>query len=458
MECFVAAAEGAIPVRLVTREGLEAWLKTAPAVEAAWVRAHRFDVSKARHLAVPGPDGGIGQLLVAKPEPAGPFLLGDLQGALPEGSVVRLSEEPRAAEANALALAFALGSYRFERYRKAGREPVRMVPPVRADMARVTALAESVALGRDLINTPAEDMGPAELTGAVAELGEAHHAEVRLIEGEALLNENYPSIHAVGRASARPPRLVDLVWGDAAAPKVTLVGKGVCFDSGGLDLKPASGMKMMKKDMGGAASVIALASMIMRTGLPVRLRVLMPAVENMVAGNAYRPMDVIRTRKGLTIEIGNTDAEGRVILCDALAEACTERPDLLIDMATLTGAARVAVGSEVSALFCNNDGLAAEIARHGAAAEDPVWRLPLWQGYRSMIEGEVGEISNSGSGPGAGAITAALFLESFVEKGIPWAHFDIMAWNQSARPGRPKGGEVMAVRALFAMLEERYGD
>ena len=457
MDCFATSDEGAVPVRIVTREGLDAWMQQATTAEANWVRANRFDASAARHIVVPGRDGGIGQLLVARPEPAGPFVLGDLQGALPEGTVIRLAEEPEILEANTLAIGFALGSYRFDRYRKSGRAPVRLVPPLHANMERVTAIAESIALGRDLINTPAEDMGPAELTGAIDAMARANGAEVRLIEGEDLLDQNYPSIHAVGRASSRPPRLIDVVWGNPDAPRVTLVGKGVCFDSGGLDLKPASGMKMMKKDMGGAASVTALASMIMRTGLKVRLRLLVPAVENSVAGNAFRPMDVITTRKGLTIEIGNTDAEGRVILCDALAEACSEKPDLLIDMATLTGAARVAVGSELAALFSNDDRLAEDVMRHGALVEDAAWRLPLWQNYRSMIEGEVGEISNSGSGPGAGAITAALFLESFVDKDISWAHFDIMGWNNSARPGRPKGGEVMGVRALFSMLEERYG-
>jgi leucyl aminopeptidase len=457
MDCFTTSAEGAVPVRIVTRDGLEAWMQQATTAEANWVRAHKFDASPARHIVVPGKDGGIGQVLVARADPAGPFVLGDLQGALPEGTVVRLADEPGVLDANTLAIGFALGSYRFDRYRKAARALVRMVSPAQADMARVEAIAESIALGRDLINTPAEDMGPAELTGAIDALARANHAEVRLIEGDDLLDQNYPSIHAVGRASSRPPRLIDVTWGNPDAPKVTLVGKGVCFDSGGLDLKPAAGMKMMKKDMGGAASVTALASMIMRTGLKVRLRLLVPAVENSVAGNAFRPMDVITTRKGITIEIGNTDAEGRVILCDALAEACSEKPELLIDMATLTGAARVAVGSELAALFSNDDKLAEEVMRHGARVEDAAWRLPLWQNYRSMIEGEVGEISNSGTGPGAGAITAALFLESFVDKDIPWAHFDIMGWNNSARPGRPKGGEVMAVRALFSMLEERYG-
>ena len=361
-----------------------------------------------------------------------------------------------AGEANDLALGWALGSYRFTRYRDA--DPcAKLAIPGEASEDRVTAMAESLYLGRDLINTPAEDMGPEDLAAAAETLADRSDATCEIIVGDDLLAQNYPSVHTVGRASHRPPRLIDIRWGEKGAPKLTLVGKGVCFDSGGLDLKPAAGMKLMKKDMGGGASVLALAGMIMRLGLKVRLRVLVPAVENSVAGNAYRPLDVIKTRKGITIEIGNTDAEGRVILCDALAEASSEKPDLLIDMATLTGAARVALGPDLPAFFCNDDDLAETIRKIGVDHKDPAWRLPLWQPYQQMIKGEVADINNSGSGPGAGAITAALFLQHFVDDGVPWAHFDIMGWNLSGQPGRPAGGEPMAVRGLFAMLEERYG-
>ncbi len=457
MDCFVDAADGAVAVVPVTREGLGRWLDAAPAAQARWVREHDFEASAARHIAVPGEDGSIAAVLVAMADPPSAFTLGDLPGALPGSAVCALAGSFGSAEATAFATGWALASYRFDRYRADRKAAPRLVRPPAARMERVAAVAESVNLGRDLINTPAEDMGPAELAAAVAEVAAANGATLRVVEGEDLLRENYPAIHAVGRASARPPRLADLVWGERDAPKVTLVGKGVCFDSGGLDLKTASGMEMMKKDMGGAASALALASMIMRLRLPVRLRLLIPAVENAVSGNAFRPLDVIGTRAGLTIEIGNTDAEGRVILCDALAEGAAEKPDLLIDMATLTGAARVALGTEVPAFFSNDDGLARAIEESGRRAEDEVWRLPLWPGYRKAMESDVADLSTTGSAKGAGAITAALFLERFVGEGVSWAHFDLMAWNLKAKPGRPKGGEVMAARGLLDTIERRYG-
>ncbi len=460
MDCFVDSAhsdENAIVVTPVTREGLDDWMSRASGQQGRWVKEHDFEASPARFLTIPDESGRIATVLVATTDPASVFSLGDLPAALPAGSVCRLEGQFDVLTATRFALGWALGSYRFDRYRKNDKEPARLIAPPEANMDRVQAIAESIFLGRDLINTPAEEMGPQELVEAVAEIAAPAAAELRVIEGQDLLDQSYPTIHAVGRASHRPPRLADLTWGDPDAPKVTLVGKGVCFDSGGLDLKPAAGMKMMKKDMGGAASAIALASMIMRLKLPVRLRLLIPAVENSVSGNAFRPLDVITTRKGITVEIGNTDAEGRLILCDALAEACSETPDLLIDLATLTGAARVALGPDIPAFFCNDDQLAADIADHGKGSEDDVWRLPLWPAYRKMIEGEVAEINNSGTGPGAGAITAALFLERFVDDGISWAHFDIMGWNLSGKPGRPKGGEVMAVRGLFDLIEQRYG-
>ncbi len=459
MDCLVDAtdaAEDAIVVTPVTREGLDDWMSRASGQQVRWVKEHDFEASPARYLTIPDENGRIATVLVATTNPASLFSLGDLPTALPAGSVARLEGKFDVLAATRLALGWALGSYRFDRYRENGKEPARLIAPPEANMERVQVIAESVWLGRDLINTPAEDMGPQQLVEAVAQIAEPAGAELHVIEGGELLDQNFPAIHAVGRASHRPPRLADMTWGDTDAPKVTLVGKGVCFDTGGLDLKPAAGMKTMKKDMGGAASAIALASMIMRLNLPVRLRLLVPAVENSVSGNAYRPLDVITTRKGITIEIGNTDAEGRVIMCDALAEACSETPDLLIDLATLTGAARVALGPDLPAFFCNDDDLAVSIAEHGKVSEDDVWRLPLWPAYRKMIEGDVAEINNSGSGPGAGSITAALFLERFVDEGISWAHFDIMGWNLSGRPGRPKGGEVMAVRGLLELIEQRY--
>jgi leucyl aminopeptidase len=312
---------------------------------------------------------------------------------------------------------------------------------------------EAIYLVRDLINTPAGDMGPAELAQAATKLAERHKARISVITGAALLKKNYPAIHAVGRASSRAPRLIDLRWG-AKGPRVTLVGKGVCFDSGGLDLKAAAGMRLMKKDMGGAAHALGLASMIMAARLPLRLRVLIPAVENSVSGDAFRPGDVLPTRKGLSVEIGNTDAEGRLVLCDALAEADSEDPELIVDFATLTGAARIALGAELPAMFCNDDGVAEALLAQGLAAQDPVWRLPLHAPYRRLLDSQVADINNISSGALGGAIMAALFMSEFVRPKTPWVHLDIMAWNPSSRPGRPEGGEAMGLRATYALIEE----
>jgi len=289
----------------------------------------------------------------------------------------------------------------------------------------------------------------------VQALGKTHKAKVSVIVGDDLLKKNYPMVHAVGRASSRAPRLIDLTWGKASDPKVTLVGKGVCFDTGGLDLKPASGMLNMKKDMGGAATMLAVAGMIMGTGLAVRLRLLIPAVENSVSGNAFRPLDVVSTRKGISVEIGNTDAEGRLILCDALFEGASEKPTMMVDCATLTGAARIAVGSDLAALFCNNDELAQQLFASGEAVADPMWRLPLYKGYRALLDSKVADINNVSAGGFGGAITAALYLQEFVPDDVPWAHFDMMAWNNTSRPGRPEGGEAQAARAIFATIEKR---
>jgi len=333
----------------------------------------------------------------------------------------------------------------------------RLVWPEGADRGLAERLANAVCLARDLINTPASDLGPAELADAAVTVAQNAGATHRVITGDALLAENYPTIHAVGRASSRQPRLVDIRWGEERAPKVTLVGKGVCFDSGGLDLKPASGMKMMKKDMGGAAIMLGLAQALIQGGLPVRLRVLLPLVENAVSGNAMRPLDIVKTRKGITVEIGNTDAEGRLILCDALAEACTEEPAMIVDAATLTGAARVALGPELPALFCNDDGLAAGLIAAGMAEDDPMWRMPLWRSYRKLLDSKAADINNVSDGPHAGAITAALYLQEFVEPGIPWAHLDVMAWNAKARPGRPEGAEAQTLRAVYAYIAGRFG-
>jgi leucyl aminopeptidase len=366
-------------------------------------------------------------------------------------------EGPVEPDAETAALGWRLAGYRFSRYRKGnGKAGAELDWPAGCDRDAVLRQERAIVLARDLINTPAEDMGPPDLAAAARALAKAHKARVKVVEGEALLAKGFPAIHAVGRAAARPPCLIDLRWGAESAPGVTLVGKGVCFDSGGLNLKPGEGMRLMKKDMGGAAQVLAIAALVMEARLPVRLRVLIPAVENMVSGNALRPGDVVATRKGLTVEIGNTDAEGRVILADALAEASAEAPDVLIDFATLTGAARVALGTEVPALFCNDDSLADALLRQADSLADPLWRLPLWPGYARMVESKVADLTNNPDGGHGGAITAALFLQRFVEQGVSWAHIDLMAWNTTSRPGRPEGGEAQGVRATFGYLAGKF--
>ena len=319
-------------------------------------------------------------------------------------------------------------------------------------------MARATFLVRDLINTPASDMGPADLAESAKAAADDGGATIRILVGEELLEKGFPAIHAAGRAAApdRAPRLIDFTWGDGGSPKVTLVGKGVCFDSGGLDLKPAANMKLMKKDMGGGAHVLGLASMIMDAKLPVRLRVLIPAVENSVSGNALRPLDVVPTRKGISIEIGHTDAEGRVILADALFEASSDEPDLIVDFATLTGAARVALGAELPAFYTNDDNVAKALDKHGTDLSDPLWHMPLFEPYRRLIDGKVADITNSADTPLGGSITAALFLQEFVEPEIPWLHIDLMAWNTSSRPGRPEGGEAMGMRAVYALIAERF--
>ena len=449
---------GAVPVVAVSKNGLAGWRESAPPRERDWVMAAGFAGEAGKLLLVPDKKGGLGRVLVGMAEgEAAMWAVAGLSDTLPEGSY-RIEALPEAADASRVALGWALGTYTFTRYRapkKAGG--ANLVWPDGADRALVERLAGAVFLARDLINTPASDMGPAELAAAAIDVADKAGARHRVISGDALLAENYPTIHAVGRASERAPRLVDIVWGDAAAPKVTLVGKGVCFDSGGLDLKAASGMLNMKKDMAGAAIMLGLAQAIMMAGLPVRLRVLLPLVENAVSGNAMRPRDIVKTRKGLTVEIGNTDAEGRLILCDALAEASTEDPALLVDIATLTGAARVALGPELPALFCNDDSLATALGAAGAAEDDPLWRMPLWRPYRRLLDSKIADLNNVSEGPQGGAITAALYLQEFVEPGIPWVHLDVMAWNNRARPGRPEGAEAQTLRALYGHIAGRFG-
>ena len=447
-------AGDAVPVSVFDAAGLKTWLAGREPRIRAWVDSSGFEAKAGAVCPIPGETGKVERILCGRDDDTPDiWRIAALPERLPPGDyALEAGADP--AEA---ALGWMLGAYRFDRYKTAEKKarPVLGLPDG-IDRKRLTATVEAVFLARDLINMPAEDMKPSDLAAAAETVAGRHGADFRVTVGNDLLERNYPAIHAVGRAAVDAPRLIDLAWGDPDRPKVTLVGKGVCFDSGGLGIKPASGMKLMKKDMGGAATVLGLAGMIIALKLPVRLRLLIPAVENAIAGNAYRPMDVIRTRSGTTVEIGHTDAEGRVILCDALADAAGEEPDLLLDVATLTGAARVALGTELPALFCNDDELAGDILDHGEAADDPLWRLPLWPGYRKRIEGDAGDITNAPEGPFGGAITAALFLERFVGGAARWAHIDTMGWNLTARPGRPKGGEAPALRALFAAIEARY--
>ena len=454
---FKAKADSkTVPVTPVETEVFDAWLRKEPAESRAWVCSSGFAAKPGQISLVAGRDGRLERVLLGVENHDGMWDYAGLPTALPDG-IYRIDARMGADGATAAATGWALGCYRFERYKstKSDKLPV-LVWPARADRARVNAMADAIALVRDLINTPAEDMGPSQLAAAARDLGRRFKAQVKVIAGDALLKQNYPTIHAVGRASDDAPRLIDLRWGRPGDPKVTLVGKGVCFDTGGLDLKAASGMLRMKKDMGGGAHAMGLASLIMALKLPVRLRMLVPAVENNVAGNAFRPLDVITTRKGITVEIGNTDAEGRLVLCDALAEADREKPALIVDFATLTGAARVALGTDLPALFCNNDALADDLVRAGTATGDPMWRMPLWRPYRRLLDSKVADINNVSEGGFGGAITAALYLEEFVSETTPWAHLDLMAWNLAPRPGRPAGGEAQSLRAVFGMIEKRF--
>ena len=444
-----------IAVVPIEAERLADWRANAAPDASAWVASTGFSARPDSTCPVPGRRGRLASVLVGVDAGDDPWALAAVPDAVPAGAYhLDLKWSSRSLER--AALGWALAAYRFERYKKSTPPAARLFPGSvgTADTARV--LARAVARVRDLINTPASDMMPKDLAATVSDLGAGHGAEVTVVTGQALLDEGYPAIHAVGRASVHRPRLIDLTWGDSNAPRLTLVGKGVCFDSGGLDIKPASGMRLMKKDMGGAAHAIGLADLVMSTALPVRLRLLVPAVENAISGNSFRPGDVLATRKGLTIEVDNTDAEGRVVLSDALTEGAADEPDLMIDFATLTGAARIALGTDLPAMFSNDEAVAAGVAEAGCDVLDEVWRMPLHAPYRALIESKVADIMNGSSQPYGGAITAALFLQEFVPEEIPWAHFDIMAWTTRAKPARPVGGEAMALRAVFEYLERRY--
>jgi leucyl aminopeptidase len=443
------------PVHCVTRTSLDRTEAGDRAV--AWARAAGFKGEAGSVLLIPGEKGEVaGAFFGVAEERAGfsPLACGKLARALPAGEW-HFSEQPP--EAGLAMLGLLLGGYGFDRYRKTEGKSLRFAGASGADAKEANRIASGVYLTRDLINTPANDMGPEGIEKAARKLARANKAEITVIKGDALLKQNFPMIHAVGRASAEAPRLIDLRWGPKNAPKVTLVGKGVAFDTGGLDIKPPSGMLLMKKDMGGAANVLGLASMIMAAGRKVRLRVLVPAVENAISGNAFRPGDVLKSRKGLTVEVGNTDAEGRLVLADALAYADEEKPDLMIDMATLTGAARVALGPDLPPFFTDDDELARAVSDAASDRADPVWRMPLWSPYDSRYASRVADINNVNTDGFAGAVIAALFLRRFVEKTKSWAHFDVYGWSPIERPHCPIGGEAQAIRALDAVIAHRYG-
>lgn len=443
----------ATPITLVTSAGFEDWLLGQGERTRALVAAQRFKAAADSLLIVPGDAPGDWAAVAGVAAELTPWSLASAAAKLPAGRY-RV-----AGSIGPAGLGWLLAQHRFTRYKKAeGDLGARVL--LTAEAAAITEtvrLAEATALVRDLVDTPASDMGPAELADAVSEAARAFGATVGIIKGEALLDENFPAVHAVGRAASRPPRLIDLRWGDPAHPKLTLIGKGITFDTGGLNLKPGGSMAAMKKDMGGAAHALALARLVMQTGLPVSLRLIIPAAENSVSGDAMRPGDILATRAGKTIEVTNTDAEGRLVLCDALALAGEEPPALLLDFATLTGAARVALGPQLPALFANDEALAADFEAGARASGDPLWRLPLWPGYRDMLKSNVADMVNSAEGGFAGAITAALFLEAFVPKETPWAHFDTFAWSPSAKPGRPKGGDALGLRASWEVVKTRFG-
>jgi leucyl aminopeptidase len=444
----------ATPLLLVDKKGFDQWLIGQPERVRSAATAQGFKAEGNQLAILPGERAEWSVALgVGDVEELGPWSLARAAEALPEGAYRLAGGSPGAS-----ILGWLLGQYRFDRYKQepALKGPRTLLTDDPARIGEMVLIAEATALVRDLVNMPAGDLGPAELQQAVEDAA-SESADVRVTAG-AKLEREYPMIHAVGRAAAadRAPRLVELEWGNPKHPRIAIVGKGVCFDSGGLDIKPSAGMRLMKKDMGGAAHALALAQLIMKSRLPVRLHLLIPAVENAISGNAFRPGDILRSRKGLSVEIGNTDAEGRLILADALTRAAEEEPELILDFATLTGAARVALGPDLPALFSNDDRLAGDLLKGGESMVDPLWRMPLWKPYEELFASDIADLGNASDAPMAGAVTAALFLQRFVPATTAWAHFDTFAWRAAAKPGRPKGGEALGLRAAWHALKARY--
>ncbi len=451
--CFVPSSEKATALIPMHTDELRRWLVEQPQTTRSWLEANDFTAREGSFCLIPGEDGGVMSVIYGVPEQPDLWSLSGAPGKLPAGDYELVTHWDDVLREQAT-LGWALGAYRFDRYKKSEDSVARLVVSTLDSVLQ--AQIDAIYSVRTLINTPPDDMMPPELATETKALAEKYGAAFRQWIGDELLTENFPAIHAVGRASVHAPRLLELTWGDPEHPRLALVGKGVCFDTGGLDIKPSSGMRYMQKDMGGAAHVLGLAEMVMAANLPVSLQVLVPAVENAIAGNAFHPGDILDTRAGISVEVDNTDAEGRLVLCDAITYARETLPDLLIDFATLTGAARVAVGTEIACFFCNDRGLAGEVISCGEAQADPTWELPLHQPYRAMLDSDAADIVNCSQGGFGGAITAALFLKEFVGEGVDWLHFDVMAWNRRARPGRPKGGEAMGLRAMFDLLCERY--
>jgi len=452
-----------VPLWLLFEEDVEGWRAAQHADVANWLALQNFKGEKHRVLLVPDSSGALSMAVGGMGKRHGDVSLWHAAGLadrLPPQRF-RLAQAWSGAEATQICLGFAYGAYRFERYRQVKAErAATLEPPANTDTRFVASAAEALTLARDWINTPASDLGPAELADAARSLAVRHRAAFREWVGDELCTANFPAIHAVGRASAEAPRLIEIRWSPpegGALPRLALIGKGVCFDSGGLDIKPSTGMALMKKDMGGAAVSLALAHMLMSAGLRADLLLLIPAVENSIGGNAYRPGDVLATRKGLTVEVGNTDAEGRLVLADALALADAERPDLIIDFATLTGAARVALGPELPALFGSDERVVADLARSAAAAHDPLWPMPLWMGYDDELGSKIADLNNVAASGLAGAVFGALFLKRFVTETPRWVHIDLYAWNPKERPGRSVGAEAQALRGVYCYLLERYG-
>jgi leucyl aminopeptidase len=458
-DVILDSSRSAIPVHALYEQETAAFLEGRQAFVRAFAATADFKGKAGQALVVPNTEGGVDRVLfgLGAEGRADAMSFRALPAKLPAGDY-RIAQAPAGIAPDQIALAFALGSYRFDRYRKTATEPARLVAGG-VDLDEVRQQAHACALARDMINTPANDMGPLQVETIAREIAEQHGAQITVTVGEGLLEAGYPAVHAVGRAAAphRAPRMIEITWGEADHPLVALVGKGVVFDTGGLDLKPSGAMRLMKKDMGGAANILALARMVMAGGLKVRLAVLVPTVENAVSGDAMRPGDVLDTRKGLKVEVGNTDAEGRLILADALTRAAELDPVLTLDLATLTGAARAALGPQLPPFYTDDEALAAEIAAAAATSADPVWRMPLWRPYAEAIDSDIADIKNDADAwAQAGSVTAALFLQKFAPEG-PWAHFDIFAWNPRGRPGAPAGGEAQAIRGLYRLLRSRFG-